>query len=188
MPNEVVSYDINGNEISNLVQWDNDVFIYIQENEIDRAFPMHFYNTESKFAYVVETTFEDGKLKAKVPNILLCQPHRIFGYVYMSLDSGQRSVYRTTINMKPRPQPSDLAEIGTPDFVSITSILDECKLCADNSDKSAKAAKASEDEAKKSEEAALQSAKAVDDALAAVNNKNIVATDDGNGNVSISFT
>ena len=51
---EINAYDVDGNDIMNLVQWDKDVYIYIQESSIGSAQPMHFYNERSEMAYVVE--------------------------------------------------------------------------------------------------------------------------------------
>ena len=145
----VNAYDINKREIRNLVQWDKDVYIYIHERNIGSAQPMHFFNQKSDIAYVVETTFSNGVLKAKIPNLLLQQAYPITGYIYVSIDGGNRSVYRTRINIEPRQRPSDYIYVDTYDYVSVSEILTECRQCASDADSARKEAVAAKEEIEK---------------------------------------
>lgn len=135
MTHEVNAYDVDGNIIINLVQWDRDVYIYIHDSGIDAVYPMHFYNDRSESAYVVETAYADGVLKAKIPNLLLEQPYSIIGYVYISKDNGYRSIYRTRIKVRPRPMPSDHVYEDTYDYLSLVAVLSECRNYANDSEK-----------------------------------------------------
>lgn len=145
----VNAYDINKREIRNLVQWDKDVYIYIHERNIGSAQPMHFFNQKSDVAYVVETTFSNGVLKAKIPNLLLQQAYPITGYIYVSIDGGNRSVYRTRINIEPRQRPSDYIYVDTYDYVSVSKILNECRQYASDAESARKETLAAKEEIEK---------------------------------------
>lgn len=85
-------------------------------------------------------------LRAKIPNVLLEQAYSIIGYVYIAKDGGKRSVYRTRIKVRPRPMPSNYIYTETPDYISISDVLEECKKCSADAASSAAASKELENE------------------------------------------
>lgn len=131
---EISVYDKNDELINNLVQWDKDVYVYIKEDGIKRAYPLHFFNLESDSAYVVHSTFSNNTLMAKIPNVLLRSAITIIGYVYEEGNPEQKSIYRFKIPMRAKPMPSNYAVEGTKDYINIEQVLAECKEWATTSE------------------------------------------------------
>lgn len=134
---EITVYDTSGNSITDLVQWDTDVVVCIKEEEITKPCKVHFFNSESDAAYAVQGVYENGKLKAKIPNVLLWQPYTIIGYVHVEENSEGKSIYRFRINMRKKPQPTNYVYSGTKDYIEITAVLEECKAESNKSRNSA---------------------------------------------------
>lgn len=139
---EITVYDAYGDSLTNLVQWDKDVSIYVEDSEIDTAYQMHFFNSTMDEALVVSTEYSDGVLKAKIPNILLTQPHAIIGYIKTRelKDVEEKCLYRFRINIIKRPKPSDFVYVESDDYISITYVLQECREYASQSNQSAEEA------------------------------------------------
>lgn len=170
---DVSIYDISGLPLSHMVQWDFDRYIYIQDTDLSEAYPIHFFNIESDVAYVVESIFENDRLKAKIPNVLLTQPHTINGYIYVSENGENKSLYQFRIPIRKRPKPSDIIYEDTDDYIAITTAVTECKKyaeqmsneinkaeqAAENAQTSAKAAEISAAEAEQNVAKALAEAK-----------------------------
>jgi len=138
--NEITVYDMNGNFLTELAQWDEDVFVCIKEEDITQPCAVHFFNSESDMSYVVNSIYEDGVLKAKIPHDLLSKPYSIIGYIYITDIGGNRSVCRFRLNMRKKPMPSNFIYKGTKDYVNIEEVAKECreysdisKNCADTS-------------------------------------------------------
>lgn len=127
----IICYDSGGNQITALAQWDRDVSIYLQETFIAESHKIHFFNNSEEVAYVVESTYNDGILTAKIPNILLTQPYEIIGYVFDETENGGgRSIARFRVNVRARPQPSDTIYDSTNDYISYYEILENCQTFA----------------------------------------------------------
>ncbi len=133
MVQEIMVYDINGNSINNLVQWDSDVYIYLGGAEIDSAYQVHFFNNTMDKALVVDSTFSGGKLRVKIPNNLLIQPHTITGYVNVTKNGQSRCMYGFRIYIRRKPKPLDFIYTESDDYVSIEKIRNECKEWAQSS-------------------------------------------------------
>lgn len=159
---DVDAYDKNGNIITNLVQWDRDVHVYVNlddEPSDDEIFYMNFFNCSSGVAYVVDASYESGKIRAKIPNVLLQESRPITGYITLSGMEDERGVIRVRINVRPMPKPSTYAFPSDKDYLTILSVLDECVMYAES-------AKLSELNTKQSEENTADSEqKAIDEAL-----------------------
>lgn len=149
---EIIVYDANGNSMINLVQWDKDVNIYVKDTNIDRDYPVHFFNDKCEEALVVTSEYEDGTLKAKIPNILLTEPYPITGYINVIKDSEQKCLYGFQLRIRKKPKPSDYVFVETDDYVTLEQIVEECK---DYAKQSADSADESEDYAKKSQSYAV---------------------------------
>ena len=124
---EITVYDKNGNSIDNLVQWDTGVVIYMSERYITSAQKVHFFTPESEEAYVMNSSYSNGKLSVAIPEILLRQYYPICGYIYIQDANEKKSVYGFKIRMRRRPQPSNVVLENTKDWVNIEEVLTECK-------------------------------------------------------------
>ncbi len=125
---EIIVYDISGKQLNSISQWDRDIYITIRESDITSAYKIHFFNVESPMAYVMESTYADGVLTVKIPNVLVMYPFDIIGYVYKEDASGDgQAVARFRFNILPRPKPSDTMYPGTVDFLSYAEIMENCR-------------------------------------------------------------
>ena len=90
---EITVYDAFDNPLTSLVQWDLDVEIFIKDYEyIDAPYGLHFFNSTMSEALSVESTYEGGVLKAKIPNVILTQPYPIIGYVFVTRNEEKKSL------------------------------------------------------------------------------------------------
>lgn len=122
-------FDYQGNSITSLVQWDLDVYVYIKDSIITEAHRVHFFNQKSEEALIVESTYSNGVLRAKIPNVLLTTPLTIYGYVvvYIGEDQTERSLYGFSIEVRNRPKPSDYIEADNPDYITVTALFEQTK-------------------------------------------------------------
>ena len=104
---EITIYDIEDNTLTNLVQWDSDVKIFVKEDGIDAAYKVHFFNCKSVDAMVMESTYANGVLSTVIPNDLLRDSHPITGYIYVEKDNEHKSVYCFRIVIRKRPKPAN---------------------------------------------------------------------------------
>lgn len=158
---DVDAYDKNGNIITNLVQWDRDIHVYINlddEPGDDEVFYMNFFNCSSGVAYVVDATYESGKIHAKIPNVLLQESRPITGYVCSSGMEDERGMLRVRINVRLMPRPSTYILPDSKDYLTILSVLDECVLYAESANLSELNAKQSEENTAVSEQKAIDEA------------------------------
>lgn len=118
---------MNGNSINLLVQWDDEVYIRIDEPEINQAYNVHFFNQTTDQAYVVRSEYLDGALTVKIPNALLIQPYVIYGYVFITNDDGNKSLLAFEIKIRKRPKPMDYIAKDTIDYVRLEDVIAECK-------------------------------------------------------------
>lgn len=155
---EIIACDSYGNSLTNLVQWDSDVYVYLNAEEIDSAYRTHFFNNTMDEAMVVESEYSGGVLKAKIPNALLMQPYIIVGYVEVTKNGETKSLYGFKINVRKKPKPSDYITPDTRDWIEAEDLLKECREYADRAFKSAENAKQSEDNASVSAKESAKSA------------------------------
>lgn len=121
-------YDSKENVITNLAQFDKNVSVYFIENDITSSTKVHFCNTHSTYASVVNGTYSNGKLAAKVPGDLLAQPYPILAFVYVTgADGSEQSIYRARVNMIARPQPDGGIYDGTDEYYEVERLLSEMK-------------------------------------------------------------
>ena len=64
---DVLIYNALGEQLIRLAQWDRDVYVSIEDADITKSYPIHFFNKNSDRAYAVESTYEGGKLKNPRP-------------------------------------------------------------------------------------------------------------------------
>lgn len=156
---EITIYDAYSNPIESLVQWDSDVYIYVNDSEIDEAYGVHFFNVTMDEAYVVTSTYSNGILKAKIPNDLLTQAYAIVGYINITKNGEQKSLYRFRINIIKKPKPSNYIYVDSKDYVNLEEVLSECRDYADSASGSASNASKSASSAAVSANSAADSAK-----------------------------
>ncbi len=130
---EITIYDINNNSITDLVQWDKDVRIFIKENEIDKAYKVHYFNQKTDTAMVVESEFKDGVMSALIPNDILTEPHHIQGYIYVEKNDEHKSIYYFRIIVRKRPKPDNYIYSDQKEYVTFEDILKEAKEYAKSS-------------------------------------------------------
>ena len=169
---EIMAYTHDGEPITSLVQWDSDVYVYLQKPEVHTVlnlkeqdqFGVHFYNSEMDKSLVVEHKIDGSRIIAKIPNVLLTTPYTIVGYITAKdIDEEKRCKSRFRINIIRRPMPSSLIFKDTKDYLDAVEILKECREHEENAKKSEENAKKSEDNAKVSETNAKNSENAAKD-------------------------
>lgn len=152
---EIIACDVNGNSITDLVQWDNHVNLYFSDTGITGAYSVRFFNNTMDEALVCSSTFDANKLKVEVPNILLTQSYMIFGYIVVPSGDTTQSLYAFKLNVRKQPKPSNLVYEDSDDYITLEGILDECKDYANQASQSASSASgyadAAEDSADESE-------------------------------------
>lgn len=135
--NEIMIYNLNGDSVTSLVQWDKNVTLCISEPDITTNYNVHFFNQCSPEAHVMESKIIDGTLQVKVPNILLTEPYTIVGYVYKEDIQEGRSIYGFKIAVRNRPKPTDYVYVESDEYVTFAKVLAECLQYANNSSDSA---------------------------------------------------
>ncbi len=124
---EIVVYDTSAQQLNSVSQWSRDVYITIREVDITSAYNIHFYNTASQVAYVMQSTYSSGVLTVKIPNVLLMYPFDIIGNVFQEDGSGAgQGIARFRFMVIPRPKPSDYIYPGTVDYLSYAEIMENC--------------------------------------------------------------
>lgn len=154
---EIAVYDLEGNTLTTLVQYDTDVYIYIKDSRITAAHQVQFFNSISELALVMDSTYDNGVLSVKIPNDLLIQPYTITGYVNVKRNNENRCLYCFRIAVRKKPQPINWVYVDNKDYVTFKQIIAECKEFAENASTSATNAKNSENNAGNSAAAALVS-------------------------------
>lgn len=123
---EITVYDKNGNSLNTLVQWDENVVVYITDALITAKHRVHFFNNTMNYALVAETEYEDGTLKAYLPNILLTQAYPITGYVYVENGTEYRSLLGFQIQVRKKIRPDTYVYKENSDYVRAEILIDEC--------------------------------------------------------------
>lgn len=119
-------YNSDESVLKMLTQWDRDVYIYFRNDDMYKADEVHFFNSQSDSSYVVSATEEaDGRIKVKIPNVLLEQPYTITALAFIEYDDGFRAGYRSFINVTPRPHPDNFISEDSEDYHMITELKKE---------------------------------------------------------------
>lgn len=128
---EVTCTDKDGNIVDNLTQWDVDQYILLTGTGLSEAPKIHFCNTNSKEALVVDSSIEDDKVVAKIPNILLQEGFLILAYLYVyapeisTVSAKTQATIR--IPVRPRPKPSNYPYIENVDYISAIQLEERVK-------------------------------------------------------------
>lgn len=155
---EIMVYDLNGNSLSSLVQWDKNVRIQLIGVEINQTARVHFFTNDMQEAYVVvPEIISDKVLTANIPNVLLTQYHTITGYINITSNDEIKSIYGFRISIRKAPRPSNYVYDNTPDYVNLEHVLDQCREYAQSAENKANDASTSADNSAKAAAAAKQS-------------------------------
>lgn len=170
---DVLIYNSLGEQLTRLAQWDRDVYVSIEDAGITTNYPVRFFNKNSDRAYAVESTYDGGKLKAKIPDHLLREPYTICGYVQLNDgDDERRSDFRFIIGVVPMPQPTDYIMRTDPDYIEVESLKEEYKQLQKQADQALADAQAANQTASSLLEETKQ---AIKDANTAKDNANTAA-------------
>ncbi len=137
MISKIVPFDENGTPISNLVQWDKNVYIYIKDLGENIPSAVQFFNNSMTETLVVDSIESVANYyKVKIPNILLTHPKPIIGYINITNSTEVRCKYMFYITVREKPMPSDYIYVESDDYITIQTIRNECKLYAQNAKQS----------------------------------------------------
>ena len=115
----ITCYDIDGNLLKTLTQWDINQKIVINNLSLTNTPEVHFCNTHSELALVGESTYSDGTLTTEVPNILLQENLPIIVYIYVPKGDGSaKTTYSIRIPVNPRPKPADYEYSDNAHFIT----------------------------------------------------------------------
>lgn len=164
---KIDAYDVDGNVVSCLAQWDRNITIYLQDDLIDAAYPVHFATGKKGLAIVVESEYGDGVLSAVIPSTTLAAGEKIYGYVYLEDGDLGQSILMFEIEVERRAKPSDISLEDTAQYVTYESILEEVVAAMGAAEASATEAAESAESAAASATAAAESATAAAESAAA---------------------
>ena len=169
---KITPVDDNGDVVDALFQWDKGINLNLTHDLIAQAYNVHFANTQSTSAYVVESSYSDGILTATIPDILLRASYPILGYVYIEDDSGLgRATLYFKIQVEARAQPADYTYSDSSEYILIEDALEQiaallaaAEEAAEEAENSSTSAATSAEEAATSAEKAATSAEEVAEA------------------------
>lgn len=133
---ELTCYDVDGNVIDHLTQWDVDQKIVITIKDQDKNYlsippNIHFSNVKRSEALVVRSTVtNDDTITADIPNILLQESYPLLVYVYLTDSddvSSQKTILSTEIPIRKRSKPSDYAYVENIERITANQIKKEIR-------------------------------------------------------------
>lgn len=125
-------YDIDGNKIDHLVQWDKNQEIYIDNLE-DGIMPLVHFGKEGaktvlEFADVISLE-DDGRYKIIIPNILMQESIRLYIFLFYQMgteDDPYTTKYFVTIPINAKPKPDGFVSednVGYLDFQYLSHLI-----------------------------------------------------------------
>lgn len=121
---EILCFDVNGNSIDKLAQWDTNLVLYINwEYSVTPIF--HFCNTNSKRILVIKGEIDSGNktAKANIPNILLQEASPLVVFVYMEKETPTgyltgETIYSFQIPVREKAKPEDYKYFENTEYIS----------------------------------------------------------------------
>lgn len=107
------------NDLPHVTQWDKDVYILFEPDELPSIGEFHFSTFGLTSCPVVDPIVGDGGASVKIPNILLSEPYDITVYFY----SDDTTILTWPIKMIPRRKPDDY--VYTEDEIKTWEQLDD---------------------------------------------------------------
>lgn len=106
----IALYDVNGECVRSLTQWDHDVSLKIRGVKTDPVPEVRCSNKNSTLASRVSATIIDDCVVFEVPNELLQEWHPINILLFYSYEAGDsKTEYRITIPVSPSTKPDGYA-------------------------------------------------------------------------------
>lgn len=124
-----VCLDQYGNTITHLTQWDfnQKLIIELENYNLENAPMIHFCNKNSEKALAVQSTIEDEKIIADIPNILLKEPYRIIAYLYLYSNDSGKTIKTIDIPVRERVQPDDYEYEDNVEVVLLSELIQKVK-------------------------------------------------------------
>lgn len=122
---DVAIYDINGNPIEKLYQYDTCVKIQIKDLEFEETPIVHFCNRNTEKAYAIlreYTEYENGVVTVEIPSVLLKDDLMIYVYIYVYDNATRcgRTIHVGNIPVESKPKPEDY--IGDPEWYGLNAV------------------------------------------------------------------
>lgn len=119
----VTCLNTDGEAITHLTQWDIGQSLIINDTGLSSPPVFHFYNQNSKEAYVVSSTLKNDIITVRIPNSLLQEGIPIVAclYAYSSPTSG-KTLATIKIPVRPRPKPSGYEYTKDDDIISVIQL------------------------------------------------------------------
>lgn len=118
-------YDVNGNVIEHLVQWDKNQQIYIEDLVSGIVPEVHFGKDDNPICYQYKNTISssDGKYIITIPNELLQDSFRLYVYLYYKSNNTYTTKYYVPILIIAKPKPDGYILEDNIEKVPVTQIL-----------------------------------------------------------------
>ena len=116
--NEIDCFDLDGDSIDFLTQWDTNQTLYIEDWVYDETPIFHFCNSKSKQSLVVKGETIGTRAKANIPNILLQESHPVIAYLYLENDEVGQTIHYTRIPVRRKPKPHDYEYTENIEYIS----------------------------------------------------------------------
>lgn len=133
---ELTCYDVDGNIVNHLTQWDVDQKLIITVKGFEKSYlsiapNIHFGNAKRTEALVVRSTVTNGDtITVDIPNVLLQEPLPLLVYIYVTdADdvSSQKTILSTEIPVRKRPKPSNYSYVENIERITANQIKKEIK-------------------------------------------------------------
>ena len=116
---ELICYDLYGNPLEFLTQWDQNQVIVVKGVDLSPTIAVRFANQASKVSLVVKPTIVGRSLRIDVPNILLTQSLPITFYINYEYDDGYiKTMHVLHLPVIPCKRPEDYEMYQNVDYVS----------------------------------------------------------------------
>lgn len=118
-------YDVNGNVIEHLVQWDKNQQIYIEDLVSGIVPEVHFGKDDNPICYQYKNTISssNGKYIITIPNELLQDSFRLYVYLYYKSNNSYTTKYYVPILIIAKPKPDGYTLEDNIEKVPVTQIL-----------------------------------------------------------------
>ena len=126
----IICFDSDGNSICNLVQWDKDQEVYVDDFFNGVVPEAHFaLQTDKNNSYKYDdentTKLVDGKIRIIIPNEFLLVSTKLYIFLYYHLSSSYTTKFVITLPIKQKPQPQDYKYEENLNGVSLETFIEE---------------------------------------------------------------
>lgn len=106
---KIKCYDVNGNYIDTLVQWDQGQIVYIDNLENGAIPNVHFayQGNDISWEFSNITSLSSNKIKINIPNVVMQSHGRLHLFFYYGSGNTYTTKYVGIITVKEKPRPED---------------------------------------------------------------------------------